>query len=137
MMNNSYDENQIKRPIILIAEDHDVLRESIRDLVSANFPDSDILEARNGEEAIDLAFARKPDVILMDIRMPRINGIEATRHIKLKLPNIHVAIISTYKNPEYKSDAKAAGADAYVLKSEITTDLILVLGNILSQIGKG
>lgn len=109
------------------------MRASIRDLVSANFPGSHILEARNGEEAADLSFARKPDIILMDIRMPGINGIEATRQIKSKLPYIQVIMITIYENPEYQLAAEAAGASAYILKSKIVTDLIPVLRNILSQ----
>jgi len=135
-MNSTYTDsyvNQVNRATVLIAEDHDVLRTTLRDWISASFPNICVLEAKNGEEALSLTFDQHPDIILMDISMPRVNGIEATRRIKETMPQTEVVIVTIHENLEYQSDAAAAGASAYVIKRKMRTELIPVLKRLLPQ----
>lgn len=120
-----------KTDVILIVEDHNALRASLRDLLSSYFPNSFIVEAKNGEEAISLAFTHHPDVVLMDISMPGITGIESTRRIKNELPMTRVVILTIHENPEYRIDAAAAGASTFIPKRKMGTDLIPVLSDLL------
>ncbi len=123
--------NEAKPPTVLIAEDHDVLRATLRDWISASFPRIYILEAKNGEEALSLSFDQKPDVILMDISMPRMNGLEATRRIKKGVPQTQIVFVTIHESLEYKSDAAAAGASAYIFKRRMQTELMPVLKSLL------
>lgn len=81
-----------------------------------------ICEAPDGQEAVRLVEAYQPDVVLMDVKMPALDGIEATRHIKRNWPTVKVIILTMY--PEYRTDALAAGADYFLLKGCMTTDLL-------------
>ena len=100
---------------ILIADDHPVFRFGLRALLSAE-PDTEIVgEATNGEEAITLAASLKPDLILMDINLPQLNGIEATRQILKQHPDIAILIITMFEDDTIFS-ALRAGARGYILK---------------------
>jgi CheY-like chemotaxis protein len=125
--------NQPGRPIILIADDHDVMRGLLRHWLAINFPAFHIMEAKNGEEAVYLALAWKPEVILMDIWMSEMNGFEATRRIKTTAPDIKIVIITADENNHCRGRASLAGADAYFLKREIADDLITVLRGFIYQ----
>jgi len=120
-------------PTIMIVEDHEAVRTSLRDWLSAIFPDCVFVEAKSGEEAVDLALARPPDVVLMDIGLPGMNGIRATRHIKAAAPQAQVVMLTIHEAPEYQADAAAAGASAYIVKRRMHTELIPVLARLLSQ----
>lgn len=124
-------ENQFRKPIILIADDHDVMRGILRNWLGINFPAFHIIEAQNGEEAVYLSLAWKPEVILMDIWMPEINGFEATRRIKTMAPDIRIVIITYDENNHCRDRASSAGADAYVLKREVGSDLAQILREML------
>ena len=130
-MNTNHNESQVKKPIILITEDHDVLRTSLREWVWTNFPNVRVLEATNGEAALSLAYAYQPDIILMDIGLPQMNGLEATRRIKKALPLTKVVILTIHENPEYQQDAEAAGASAYVPKRKMGVQLGKVMTRLL------
>jgi DNA-binding NarL/FixJ family response regulator len=125
------DDKDGKTLIILIVEDHNALRASLRDLLSAYFPHSFILEAQNGEEAVLLASAHHPDVVLMDISMPGINGIESTRRIKKELPMTQVIVLTIHENREYRDEAAAVGASTFIPKRKMGTDLVPVLSDLL------
>ncbi|MCK4784786.1 MAG: response regulator transcription factor [Desulfobacteraceae bacterium] len=131
-MNTNHNESQVKEPIILITEDHDALRKSLREWVCTNFPNVRVLEAKSGEAALSLAHAYQPDIILMDIGLPRMNGLEATRRIKKALPLTKVVILTIHENPEYQDDAEAAGASAYVPKRKMGAQLGKVMTRLLS-----
>lgn len=120
-------------PTIMIVEDHEAVRTSLRDWLSAIFPDCIFVEAKSGEEAVDLALARPPDVVLMDIGLPGMNGIRATRHIKAAASQAQVVMLTIHEAPEYQADAAAAGASAYIVKRRMHTELIPVLARLLSQ----
>ncbi len=119
---------------LLIVEDNPTIRPWIRNLVLEAFPDLFVVEATDGEDAIDLSFQHKPEIILMDINLPKMNGIEATRRIKAILPQAHVVIVSNYEAPEYEEEAARAGACAYVLKNNASNRLIPVLRQILTSV---
>jgi two-component system invasion response regulator UvrY len=132
-MKNSRDKRQAAKPTILIVEDHNALRDSLRRWLSSIFPDCNFLEAKTGEDAVALAPDRLPDIVIMDIGLPGINGIEATRHIKGSVPKTHVVMLTIHDVADYKTDASAAGADAYIPKHAMHSELIPVVTKLLSQ----
>ncbi len=132
-MNSIHDRDPGANSTILIVEDHEVLRASLRDLMNTAFPAFSIQEAKSGEEALAMALAQRPDTILMDIDLPGMNGIETARCIKKNLPQARLVMLITYENPEYRADAEAAGASAYVLKRKMGNELIPVVTNFLSH----
>jgi len=102
---------------ILLVDDQSLFREALRTLLSLQ-PDFDIVaEAENGERAISLAKAHRPDVILMDLRMPVLNGIEATRRIMQTVPDSRVVVLTTFDEDEEIFEALRAGALGYLLKA--------------------
>jgi PAS domain S-box-containing protein len=109
---------------ILIADDHDIVRRGVRSLLAAD-PDLEICgEAVDGRDAVTKAQAMKPDVIVMDISMPNLNGLEATRKVREILPSTKVLVLSQHDSPEMMRQALKAGAGAYVRKSSMSTDLL-------------
>jgi len=118
---------------ILIVEDHDAVRLSLRDWLSTSFPNCRFNEARSGEEALALARQKPPDIVLMDIWLPQMNGIEATKRIKSLMPQTQVVMLTMYEAPDYVSSATDAGAAAYVLKRKMHTDLIPTVRALLSR----
>ena len=101
---------------LLIVDDHDLLRESMRLMLES---DPDLLvvgEAKDGQEAIELCRLHRPDLVVMDVRMPRMGGFEATRKIKEERWATRVLIVSAYDSIGFVSEAKRVGAEGYVLK---------------------
>lgn len=109
---------------ILICDDHDVLRRLLRKSLESIWDQPGILEAKDGEEALRLARQTKPDLVVMDIALPGMNGIEATRAIKGLYPDTHVIILTVHELDAYRSDAADAGADAYIPKRHMQTRLL-------------
>ena len=101
---------------ILIVEDHDAVRKSLRDWLGVEFPQCRAIEAASGEEAIALIRTESPRLVVMDISLPGMSGIEATRQIKAALPSAQVVMLTIHENDTYRADATAAGASAYVPK---------------------
>ena len=135
-MNNIRNDEQISKPTILIVEDHEGVRTLLREWLTDTFPGCRFLEAKSGEEAVTLAQAQTPDIILMDIGLPRMDGIQATRCIKAAMSQVRVVMLTSYDDPVHKADAAAAKASAYVLKSKMDTELIIVLSTMLSHSGR-
>lgn len=110
---------------VLLADDHPVVREGLRIMLSTA-PDIEVIseEAGDGFEAVEKANKHRPDVVLMDLRMPKMDGIEATRCIKSQLPNTLVIILTIYDNDAYIVDAVRAGAGGYLLK-DASKDLLI------------
>ena len=102
---------------ILLAEDHLITRQGIRRLLESEADLKVVGEAGNGEEAVQLVREMEPDVVIMDIAMPRLNGIEATRQIKLIRPKTAVLILTAYDDDEYIFGLLEAGAAGYLLKT--------------------
>lgn len=109
---------------VLITDDHTIVRAGVRLLVEAE-PDMEVVgEALNGIEAVTLAESLRPDVILMDIAMPGLNGLEATRQIKGRFPEVHVLVLTMHHSDDYFFELLKAGASGYVLKAAETNELI-------------
>lgn len=112
------------KPIrILIADDHSVVRSGLRALLQRTAGFSVVAEASNGEEAVRLAQEHKPDVAILDISMPRLNGVEATRVMKQANPALKVLILTIHESEEYVWQVIRAGANGYVLKNADRADL--------------
>ena len=109
---------------ILIAEDHAVVREGTRRILEQESDFNVVAEASNGEEAIELAGRSKPDVAIMDISMPKVDGIEATKRIKEKYPNIAILILTAYDDEQFIFSLLEAGAAGYLLKSVRSREVI-------------
>jgi len=109
---------------VLLAEDHVVVREGTRELIRREQDMEVVGEAGDGEEAIELATKLRPDVVIMDIAMPRVNGIEATRRIKELYPATAVLILTAYDNEQYIFALLEAGAAGYLLKNVRRSELI-------------
>lgn len=117
---------------ILLADDHTILRAGLKMIVNKQ-PDMEVVgEAQDGRQAIHEAQRLQPDIILMDITMPDINGIEATKQIKRSLPDIRILILTMHEHDEYVFQALRAGASGYMLKEAADTELITALHVIQS-----
>jgi NarL family two-component system response regulator LiaR len=109
---------------VLIADDHPMLREAMKTTFKA-YKDIEVVgEAKDGEEAIKLSNEIKPDVVVMDIVMPNLNGIEATKQIRMVSPKTHVLILTAYDDDRYIIGLLEAGAVGYLLKSAPGKDLV-------------
>ena len=109
---------------VLLAEDHIVVREGTRELIRHE-PDMEVVgEAGDGEEAVELTSKLRPDVVIMDISMPKLNGIEATKQIKALHPDMAVLILTAYDNDQYIFALLEAGAAGYLLKNVRGRELI-------------
>jgi DNA-binding NarL/FixJ family response regulator len=121
-----------KKKRIVIAEDYTILREGLRALLSSN-PDLEIVgEAQDGQGAIRSVETSKPDLVLMDLSMPRMNGMDALREIKKRVPDAKVLVLTVHKTEEYILAALQAGADGYVLKDASYEELGMAIKNVLN-----
>jgi len=114
---------------ILIVDDQPRARRSLRALLSTWPRAAAIGEAGNGREALQLTAELRPDLVLMDVRMPEMDGLEATRQIKAEWPQVKVILLSIYT--EHRDAALAAGADAFVGKGEASEQLLPLLAAVL------
>jgi two-component system, NarL family, response regulator NreC len=112
---------------ILLVDDHVVLRAGLRMLLSADAEVAIVGEAETGREGVRLAQELRPDVVLMDISMPDMNGIEATRRIKESAPGIAVLALTMHEDDQYFFEMLAAGASGYVPKRAAPNDLIAAI----------
>src|SRR3712207_1836906 len=116
---------------LIIADDHDLVRDGIRAML-AREPDLEVVgEAKDGEEALELCRSLRPDLVLMDVRMPKMDGLAATREIKAESPKTTVLIVTTHENPDYLLDAVKAGAAGYVLKESTRAELTSAVRSVL------
>jgi two-component system response regulator NreC len=109
---------------VLIADDHTIVRSGVR-LLLESWQDIEVVgEATNGQEAIDLTVKFQPDIILMDIAMPVIDGLEATHHIKSHWPQVQILVLTMHRSDEYFFEMLKAGASGYILKAAGTEELV-------------
>jgi len=123
--------NGIKLVRVILADDHTLVRAGIRALLE-KLPEVKVLgEAGNGREAMELAKKHKPDVVLMDITMPGLNGLEAAARMAKEFPDVRVIILSMHNNEEYYWRALKAGAAGYLLKKAATAELAIALQRVM------
>jgi CheY-like chemotaxis protein len=116
---------------ILVVEDHDELRSSLVDWMKGILVDFSFLAARSGEEAVQIVSQQRRDIVIMDIQLPEMNGIEAVRRIKKINPQTQTVILSIYNDHAYREEAMKAGACAYINKHNMHLELIPVLIRLL------
>jgi two-component system, NarL family, response regulator NreC len=120
----------MKRIRILLADDHAVVRQGFK-MILAEQPDMEIVgEAGNGREALALAESLRPDVVVMDVAMPELNGIEATRRMSEAAPHTRVVALSMHKDSVYVREILRAGARGYLLKDSVAGDLVLAVRSV-------
>lgn len=109
---------------IILADDHKVMRAGLRNLISQESDLEVVAEASNGREAVELCHEHEPDLVLMDIAMPELNGIEACRQIRADLPRVRVLALSMHADKQYAAGMLGAGASGYLLKDCAYDELI-------------
>ncbi len=115
---------------VLLADDHTIVRQGLK-LILAAQPDFEVVgEAANGREAADLAEKLRPDIVLMDVQMPELNGIEATRRMVAANSRIRVLVLSMHKEALYVREVLKAGARGYILKDAIDTELLSAMRSV-------
>jgi two-component system response regulator NreC len=118
---------------IVIAEDHTILREGLRALLSSD-PDFEVIaEAQDGRDAVRCAEQLTPDLILMDLSMPKMDGVEAIREIKKRCPATKIVALTVHKTEEYILSVLRAGGDGYVLKDATHAELVMAIRNVLRE----
>jgi two-component system, NarL family, response regulator NreC len=118
---------------ILLADDHAILRQGLRLILSAHADLEVVGEAGNGNEAVELAGKLHPDIVVMDVAMPELNGIEATKRMIQAEPRLKVLVLSMHKEGVYVREILRAGARGYILKDAIDTELL----NAVRSVARG
>jgi DNA-binding NarL/FixJ family response regulator len=122
----------MKRIRILLADDHAVVRQGFKMILDAQADMEIVGEAGNGREAVELAEQLRPDVVVMDVSMPELNGIEATRRLTSSVPRARVVALSMHKDSVYVREILRAGARGYLLKDSGAADLVAAIRAVAS-----
>jgi DNA-binding NarL/FixJ family response regulator len=131
-------ENEAATPArLLIVDDHDLMREATRLMLEGEQDLEVVGEAVNGRHALELCRQLRPDLVLMDVRMPEMDGLTAARAIKEVLPAISVLLVTAYESNDYRQEAANAGAAGYILKDAPRQQLREAVRKALSQSGEG
>jgi two-component system response regulator NreC len=120
----------MKKVKLLVADDHKIFRQGIKKLLEEESDMSVVGEAADGRDAVKKATELKPDVILMDIAMANLNGLEATKQIKKVLPSVRVIMLTMHKNEEYILQSFQAGASGFILKEGAVEELVSAIRSI-------
>lgn len=115
---------------VVLAEDHTIVRQGLRSLLEQQAGIEVIAEAENGRQAVQIAEQLKPDLVLMDFSMPELNGLEATRQIKQRAPDVKVLILTRHTNQEYVKSILRAGASGFLIKKSAADKLVLAIKSI-------
>src|ERR671932_2860326 len=119
------------RARLVIADDNNLIRSGLRAMLAGQ-PDLEVIgEAENGREALELCRLHSPDLVLMDVRMPEMDGLAATRAIKEECPTTSILMVTTHESPDYLLDAIRAGAAGYVLKDGTKQQLVSAVRGVL------
>lgn len=123
----------MKDPVrVVLAEDHTIVREGLRALLDGRDDVVVVAEADNGKDAVAAAKEHRPNVIVMDLNMPGLNGVDATKAVREALPDTHVLILSMYSTEEHVRPAIRAGAEGYLLKGSGLSDLVAAIKAVAS-----
>jgi len=125
----------MKRIRILLADDHAVVRQGFKMILSAQADMEIVGEAGNGREAVEIAEKLRPDIVVMDVAMPELNGIEATRRLAQSVPHTRVLALSMHKDSVYVREILRAGARGYLLKDSPAGDLLAAVRAVASGEG--
>ncbi len=117
---------------IVLADDFQIVRKGIKALLSSEADFSIIGEATNGLEAVDIVIRLQPDILILDLMMPGINGLEVARRLDKKSPKTRIIILSMQNNKAYVSEALNSGAKAYVLKESPPEELVTAIREVLA-----
>jgi DNA-binding NarL/FixJ family response regulator len=121
---------------ILIVDDHHIIRKTLRKWLDAVYPGTTFLEVSNGEEAVALLDNTPVELVLMDMHLPGMNGIEAVKRIKSDHPETFVVMLTVQEDNFYLNSAISAGANAYVVKREMYEELIPTIAEMMSKNGE-
>jgi len=128
----SKDISHLMMPIrILIADDHEIFRRGLRSLLESHAEWEVCGEATDGQEAVDRTKELNPDIVVLDITMPRLNGLEAAQLIKSTAPRSKMVILSQHEPSLMRQAALSAGASAYVTKSEVSRELMVAIETMI------
>jgi DNA-binding NarL/FixJ family response regulator len=119
---------------ILIVDDHDLLRQALQEWLRIKFPGCHVIEATSGEEAIALAQVNLPHVVIMDLDLPGMSGLQATMRLKKIVPTTQVLVLTLYDDEVHRASAAIVGVNAYVPKHKMSSELQPVLAALLSSI---
>jgi DNA-binding NarL/FixJ family response regulator len=122
-----------KKHTIVIADDHTLFREGLRALLSAHEDLNVLGEAENGQEALRAVAKHKPDLLLMDLSMPKMGGLEAIKEVKRQEPGTKVLVLTIHGTEEFVLEALHAGASGYVLKDATHDELVLAIRSVLRE----
>ena len=117
---------------ILLADDHPLFCHALRDIMGKQGDFEIVAEANDGEEAVNLTEQLSPDVVIMDISMPKLNGLEATRQIKERFPHVYVLVLTVHSDSEHVLGILQAGADGYLLKSVYSNEVIQAVRSLIT-----
>jgi DNA-binding NarL/FixJ family response regulator len=127
---------EMKNIKILIVDDHEIFRRGLRALLEPTSEWQICGEAVDGLDAVDKCKSLTPNIVILDISMPRLNGLEAARLIKKQNPDLRIVIITQHDSPQVQAAAMEAGAQAFVTKSSVGNELVASLRLIIKSMGK-
>jgi len=117
---------------LMLVDDHEIVRTGLRTFLQTQEGMKVVAEARSGEEALERALETQPDVVIMDITMPQMDGLEATRQLKRCLPACHVLALTVHEDKQYLFEMLAAGASGYITKQSAAEDLVAAIHAVAS-----
>ena len=117
---------------IVLADDHTLFRQGLRRVLEEQPGWTVVAEARDGADAVRGALELTPDLVIMDVAMPRLNGVEATRQIARRLPDVRILIVSMYSDEVYVTQALEAGAHGFILKDAADADLVRAVTDVVA-----
>jgi DNA-binding NarL/FixJ family response regulator len=120
---------------ILIVEDHTLLRQTLQSWLETNLSQDHVIETASGPEAIEMAAALRPQMIIVDINLQPLEGLELVRRIKAAVPSAQVTVLAPYQDPTHRADAARAGASTCVAKSALQAELVPALKILLARCG--
>jgi DNA-binding NarL/FixJ family response regulator len=121
----------MSRVRILLADDHRIVREGLASLLAESGRCEVVAQAADGLEAVERAAATRPDVVVIDLSMPRLGGLEAVRRIRERVPSARILVLSVHEEEEYVLPAVRAGADGYLVKDSAASELLAAVDSLM------